>query len=275
MTDKETALSLLTMRAITDADTLMPLCWRGLAIFPDGLGSVLAAALENEPEVAAQSPRNREQRGARHLGGHAGRARRSGPHRLEARQRRAVLQIKGPAGGLPRLAYTLDPMIPCASALLGGRWITNLSDWRRRSMPSRRRRRMPICLNRGSPPSSARARNACWTAEVQALGNDGDPADRVLVTLRLLTELQNRFHPAVMKGVTAWIAAAFPTVGGAVEEPGTPGSGGRATEDAGRVGVSAADPDPVAGSGGTCRGPGRIARPHVPNWRRSTPSCTG
>jgi hypothetical protein len=43
--------------------------------------------------------------------------------------------------------------------------------------------------------------------EVQALGNDGDPADRVLVTLKLLSELQNRFHQAAMQGVTAWIAA--------------------------------------------------------------------
>ncbi len=42
---------------------------------------------------------------------------------------------------------------------------------------------------------------------MQALGNDGDAADRVLVTLRLLNELQNRFYPGVMKGVTAWIAA--------------------------------------------------------------------
>ncbi len=102
LTDKEMALALLTMRAITDADTLMPLCWRGLAIFPDGLGAVLAAALENEPsllrnlheivnsEVQGIWAAMREERAP------------AAPQRLEARQRRAVLQIKGPAGGLPR-----------------------------------------------------------------------------------------------------------------------------------------------------------------------------
>ena len=50
-TDKETAQAMLVMRAIADADVSMPVCWRGLAIFPDGLGTALATALETEPEL--------------------------------------------------------------------------------------------------------------------------------------------------------------------------------------------------------------------------------
>jgi hypothetical protein len=207
LTDKEMALSLLTMRAITDADTLMPLCWRGLAIFPDGLGSVLTAAMENEPqlqrnlreivfnEVQGIWAAIREERGA------------SGPHRLEARQRRAVLQIKGPAGGLPRLTYTLNPTIPCASPLLGGRWIVNLAEL------------APVLDTIASASPDADLLDPRIAAfigarterlldgEVQALGNDVDPPERVLVTLKLLTEIQNRFYPAAMRGITAWIAA--------------------------------------------------------------------
>ncbi|HEX3990400.1 MAG TPA: hypothetical protein VHX39_04425 [Acetobacteraceae bacterium] len=207
LTDKETALSLLAMRAITDLDNLMPLCWRNLAIFPDGLGPVLAAALENEPallrnlydivncEAQGIWAAMREERAA------------SGPQRLEARQRRAVMQIKGPAGSLPRLAYTLNPLIPCASALLGGRWIANLAD-------------LASALDAvatASPDANLlEPRIAAFIgarsermldSEVQALGHDGDPADRVLVTLKLLTEIQNRFHPVTMKGITGWIAA--------------------------------------------------------------------
>ena len=207
LTDKETALSLLSMRAISDADVLMPLCWQGLAIFPDGLGSVLAAALENEPglqrnlhdivnnEVQGIWAAMREERAA------------SGPQRLEARQRRAVLQIKGPAGGLPRLAYTLNPIIPCASALLGGRWITSLADL----APA-----LDAIASASPDTNLLEPRIAAFIGarserlldgEVQALGNDGDASDRVLITLKLLAELQNRFHPVVMKGITAWIAA--------------------------------------------------------------------
>ena len=44
-TDKEVANAMLVMRAIADADIFMPLCWRGLALFPDGLGPALAAGI--------------------------------------------------------------------------------------------------------------------------------------------------------------------------------------------------------------------------------------
>lgn len=131
----------------------------------------------------------------------------SGPHRLEARQRRAVLQIKGPAGGLPRLTYTLDPIIPCASPLLGGRWISNLNDLAP-ALDAIATASPDVDLLEPRIAAFIGARSErLLDAEVQALGNDGDAADRLLITLRLLTELQNRFYPAVMNGVTAWIAA--------------------------------------------------------------------
>jgi eukaryotic-like serine/threonine-protein kinase len=210
LTDKETALSVLIMRTITDVDNLMPLCWRNLAIFPDGLGPVLAVALENEPgllrnlydivQLEAQGiwAAMREERGP------------SGPQRLEARQRRAVVQIKGPAGGLARLAYTLNPITPCTSALLGVQWISNLID-----LASA----LDAIASASPDADLLEPRIAAFIGarserlldgEVQALGNDGDTADRVLTTLKLFTEMQRRFHPVMMKGITAWIAARCP-----------------------------------------------------------------
>jgi hypothetical protein len=115
--------------------------------------------------------------------------------------------IKGPAGGLPRLTYTLNPLIPCASTLLAGRWVTNLNEL------------VPAldAIAAASPDADLlEPRIAAFIgarserlvdSEVQALGNDGDTADHGLVTLKLLTELQNRFHPTVMKGLSGWIAA--------------------------------------------------------------------
>ncbi len=95
-------------------------------------------------------------------------------------------------------------------------------------------------------------------SEVQALGHEGDPGDRVLVTLKLLTEIQNRFHPVTMKGITGWIATLYPW--SALEEPRTPGGSERAADGIVCVGFPATNPDIVAGSGWTCRGPGRITR---------------
>jgi len=205
--DKEIAQALLVMRAIANADILMPLCWRDLAIFPDGLGPVLAVALDAEPELRrklhdmvnyeAQAiwATIRDERAP------------AGPQRMESRQRRAVLQIKGPAGGLARLAYTLNPMLPCASALPGERWIANIAelapalDAIAADSPDAELLEPRIAAFIG-------ARSERWLdQEIQALGAEGDATDRALNALRLLCEMQNRFYQVPMKGLSAWVAA--------------------------------------------------------------------
>ena len=40
------------MQAVSVLDPLAPLCWRGIAVWPDGLGPALAAAHEAAPEIA-------------------------------------------------------------------------------------------------------------------------------------------------------------------------------------------------------------------------------
>jgi hypothetical protein len=210
-TDKEMANAMLVMRAIADADVFMPLCWRGLAMFPDGLGPALAAAImtgrEGEPDLQRKLTElvlaeaqgawasMREDRMP------------AAPQRLEARQRRAILQIRGPAGGLPRLAYTLNPLIPCGSPLLDGRWIANIVD-------------LALALDAVAAASpnaeildahiaafiGARSERAL-DQEVKALADEGDATDRAYNTLRLFSELQSRYHPAPLKGLTAWVAA--------------------------------------------------------------------
>lgn len=206
-TAKEAFQPMLVMRAIADADIFMPLCWRDLAMFPNGIGSALAAALEGDPELQHKlhDVVNYEVQGI--WAGMREERTPAGPHRLEARQRRAVLQIRGPAGGLPRLAYTLNPMTPCASTLLGNRWITNVSDLAPALEAVATASRDADLLE---PRIAAfiGARSERWLdQEVQALAIEGDVQNRALTALRLLSELQNRYHPAPMKGVAAWVAA--------------------------------------------------------------------
>jgi hypothetical protein len=205
-TDKETSAAMLVMRAVMDADVLMPLCWRGLMIFPEGLGPALAVALESEPETRRNLHEivNLEVQGI--WAGMRDERTPAGPQRLEARQRRAVMQIRGPAGGLPRLAYTLNPLIPCASALLGDHWIANIGD-------------LAVALDAVAAASrdadlfepqilafiGARSERSL-DQEVQGFSSDGDGTVRPLAALRLLSELQQRYHSAPMKGLTAWIA---------------------------------------------------------------------
>ena len=42
---------------------------------------------------------------------------------------------------------------------------------------------------------------------MKALSDDGNATDRAYNTLRLFSELQVHFHPAPLKGLTAWVAA--------------------------------------------------------------------
>jgi eukaryotic-like serine/threonine-protein kinase len=214
--DKEIAGALLVMRAIGTSDMLMPLCWRGLVLFPDGIGPVLVACVtaspagpnrEAEPELARKLVEIfvTEAQGAWALLREERTP--SAPARLEARQRRAILQFRGPAGGLPRLAYTLNPQIPCTSPMLGDRWIANVVDL------------VPAldAIATQTPDADilepniaafigARSERAL-DREVRGLIGEGDSPERSLGRLHLLSELQQRFHPRPLNGLTAWAAA--------------------------------------------------------------------
>ena len=126
--DKTIANAILVMRAIADMDLYMPLCWRGLAVVPDGLGPVLTLRQDESPELHRRVLEIVTTEAAGIWAAMHEERMPSAQQRLEARQRRAILQIQGPAGGLPRLAYTLNPLIPCASPLLEGQWIANVRD---------------------------------------------------------------------------------------------------------------------------------------------------
>jgi eukaryotic-like serine/threonine-protein kinase len=204
--EKEVAAATLVMRAIADTDIFMPLCWRGLALFPDGLGPALATDQRTEfdlhrklqeivlTEAQGTWAAMREEREP------------SPPHRLEARQRRAIVQIRGSAGGLPRLAYTLNPQIPCASTLLGRQWISNVQELAP-ALDAIAAASPDADLLEPQIAAFIGARSERWLdREVKALAMDGDAAARTLIALRMLTELQVRYHPAPMKGLTAWIA---------------------------------------------------------------------
>jgi hypothetical protein len=206
-TAKEAFQPMLVLRAIAEADIFMPLCWRDLAMFPDGIGPALALALEGDSdlqhklhdvvnyEIQGIWAAMREDRTP------------AGPYRLEARQRRAVLQIRGPAGGLPRLAYTLNPMTPCASTLLGNRWVTNVGELAQ-ALEAVATASPDADLLEPRIAAFIGARSERWLdQEVQALASEGDAQNRAVAALRLLSELQSRYHPAAMKGVTAWVAA--------------------------------------------------------------------
>ena len=120
----------LAMRAVAVLDPLAPLCWRGIAVWPDGVGPALAAAQRTDSaaeeatalldlvaaEAAGVWASTRGERGDAPL------------IRAEARRRRVLLGTRGATGGARRLAYALNPLLACASPLLGARLVARLAD---------------------------------------------------------------------------------------------------------------------------------------------------
>ncbi len=111
---EERADSFLLMRAVAVLDPLAPLVWRGIAFWPDGLGSMLAEGDALAPmaemidlEAIALWASCRPGRES------------SAALSMEARRLRALAQRGGIGGGLKRLGYILNPLLPCRSPLVG------------------------------------------------------------------------------------------------------------------------------------------------------------
>ncbi len=204
--DKAASAAFLAMRAAMSADTLMPICWRGLILFPGGFASALAAAYGADPdtasklddivqlEIATLWATMREDRES------------SASHIADGRRWRAIARAKGPASGLPRLAYTLDPLMPCASPLFAGKWIYQAGQLAAALDAAAVSKDVELL----EPAIAAfiAARTERWLdTEVKALAGPSDAAGSAMNALRLFAELQSRFHPAPLPQLAAWIAA--------------------------------------------------------------------
>lgn len=196
----------LLMRAVAAIDPLAPLCWRGVMLWPDGLGPLLAAAQGNPglesnleelviTEAAAAWAMLRPERCDVAM------------LRLETRQQRAWLGTRGPAGGLPRLAYVLNPLLPCGSPLFSGRWISRLSELPAAIEAAIGANPKAVPLDAHIAAFIAAHGDSRLEAETNTLGGTAqNPIG--LPELRLLAQLQLRYVPRPLPALAAWIAGA-------------------------------------------------------------------
>jgi hypothetical protein len=211
-TDEAHAEAVMTMRAVAALDPLAPLCWRGVALWPDGLGPALAAAeAMGEPagpllaerlaglvanETAGQWAQMRPERGDLNQ------------VRTEARQRRTMMRLRGWSGGLPRLRYALNPLLPCSSRLLAGRLVGRLADLlaameAAAARPEARRER-PI--DREIVAFIAARHDPRFEAELDGLADVGSSEQAMLVQLRVLAGLQRRLEGGALPALAGWLA---------------------------------------------------------------------
>lgn len=194
----------LLMRVTTQIDPLAPMTWRGVSFWPDSVGAMMAA------DATCRTVATEVIAGDAITQWSLLRDERSDVHwtRTERQRHHTLLQLRGPSGGAPRLLYSLNPLLPCESPLLAGRWVVSLTD-------------LPAELNdavaRADPNSdlldndllafiAVRAERRL-DVEVNALNGRLSDAERLTAQLRLLAGLQARFWPQPLPGLSAWIAA--------------------------------------------------------------------
>jgi hypothetical protein len=193
----------LLMQAVSVLDPLAPLCWRGIAIWPDGLGPALAAAHQGSAEIADRIVEIVEVEAARIWASARPERCDLTMLRVEARQQRATLRMRG--GGRPRLLYALNPLQPCTSPLLDGRCVARMQDL----LPA-----LEAVSARpdhaGTLPLDPHVAAFIAVRSEEPAGPElfGQGPGAVAAQLRLLAKLQGRFHPHPLPGVAAWLVSA-------------------------------------------------------------------
>jgi eukaryotic-like serine/threonine-protein kinase len=198
--------AMMVMRTIAVIDPLAPLCWNGVALWPDGLGSLLATA-SGDPLLASSLDDLVAMEAVANWGMLRPERCDFATLRLEARQNRAWLGTRGGAGGLPRLTYVLNPLLPCASPLVADRWVVRLAD-----LPAVLE--AAVAANPKTVPMDAHLAAFIAARGDSRVENDANNLSATaqnpfgLPELRLLAQLQVRYHPRPLPALAAWIAGA-------------------------------------------------------------------
>jgi hypothetical protein len=209
--EDSTADAVLAVRAVAMLDSLAPVSWRGLSLFPDGLGPALAGAAGTEAErtlaemVAAEGT----------AAWAAMRPERCDPIllRVDAHQNRQTLRQRGPGGGIARLRYGLNPLLACRSPLLQGALVVRLSDL----LPALEAGAGAVAAPEGLPMDAevgaflAARSDLPAGRELQRMAEAPDPVQAAMVVLRLLVVLQQRQKLATLPNLAAWLGARLET----------------------------------------------------------------
>jgi eukaryotic-like serine/threonine-protein kinase len=197
----------LVVRAVATLDPLAPVCWRGVALWPDAIGSALIA----EPANPALRARIEEVVTQEVVFTWATlRAGTANPVALrqDARQQRGLLRQRGWAGGLPRLDYALNPLLPCRSLALADWPVARLEELlpALEAAASRGDRRATPPIDREMAAFIAARADGRLDQEVAAVGDAVEPALAAVAQLSMLAELQTRLKAPPLPGLAGWLA---------------------------------------------------------------------
>ena len=208
----------LAARVVAILDPLAPLWWRGLALWPDGLGGVLVEAGQpgavNQPmlealhelvdlEMFAAWGKLRAERCD------------AGALRADAAVHRQVMRQRGWGGGLAALRYALNPMLPCASPLLAGQAVVRKTELLPAldAAAARPESRKFAPLDPEIAAFLVARQEPTLQSDLAKLATARDPSAAVILQLRILAGLQERLHAPKLAHLAGWCAElALPAV---------------------------------------------------------------
>lgn len=217
----DTADDVMLCRAIAMLDPLAPLCWRGVAMMPEGLGPLLArdmaraaGAASGEGDASARSGATQTDlvalvaaeapaRWAMSRGENAT----AGTLSRTGAQWRVLLRTQGLTGGAERLLYHLNPGLPCLSPLVKGAWASTSA-----SLLAALEAAAADRPGRVPPPDRhvaafLAARNEAGIERLLQPLSGNDPAEILAARAAVLARLQARFGRAPAPNLAAWIAS--------------------------------------------------------------------
>ncbi|WP_428539249.1 hypothetical protein [Rhodopila sp.] len=194
--------SFLVLHTIDALNFRMPLCWRGIAMWPDALPAMLADGIASKADLLAAVE---ELITADVFASWSQDDARSGrPDPPDLASQRQILHAGG-AAGLLRLFYTLNPQLPCRSPRMSTAWVATMPDLMRFFENAGERDEDSLVDLHISAFIAARADRKI-EVQVNALASAKDAESFRRAELALLQEMQVRYHPAPMPTLAKWVA---------------------------------------------------------------------
>jgi hypothetical protein len=198
--------SLLVMRCISTLNPRMPMCWRGVALWPDGLEGLLADSVAQDSDLKAIATElllnDITELWSSIQTGYD--AYLPAPSR-EAAMARQYLQ-NGGQGALLRLFYMQNPLLPCRAPSMAAIWCLGVADAVRaieRSAASA----TGNLVDAGLAAFVAARSDQQTEVQINTLLGRKDPELFRLGEIGLLRDLQNRYCNEALPNLAKWAAA--------------------------------------------------------------------
>ena len=194
---------LLVMHVINAINPRMPLCWRGVALWPDALPSFLAEGIATNTDLLGPA----EELVVHDIPGIwlSVESRLERPECPDMLQYRHFLRDGGP-GGLLRLFYSLNPLLPCRGPAMATNWIVSMPDLMRFLEQTAENAGSSLIDLQIAAFIAARADRKI-EMQINGLTSAKDAESFRLAELALLRDLQSRYHASPMPALAKWAAA--------------------------------------------------------------------